>query len=125
MPRILLVEDDAVLTKILTAVLENASYAVDVAGDGLAAIELLETEPIDAVVTDLIMPRMSGRQLCELIRSDSRWCALPLFVVTGASGRDQLAWLDEHAGIELFKKPIRPSQLVERLDHHLRPHASS
>ena len=120
MPRIMIVEDEAVMTAILTSVLESAGYSVQIALDGLEALEALEAEAFDAVTTDLMMPRMSGRELCERVRSDSRWDGLPILVVTGVSDPTQLAWLADHKDIELLEKPLRPSQLLERIDLRMR-----
>jgi len=66
MARVLIVEDDALVRSMLQQMLEREGYDVTVASDGSEAIKVLNHEPVDLMVTDLIMPEMEG---IELIRS--------------------------------------------------------
>ena len=118
MPQILVVEDDPVASLIYSRLLEHTGYSVMVASGGLAAIELLETGEIHAVVTDLLMPMMDGHELCDRIRADERWAELPIFVVTGVAEPEALAWLDDYPNIQLLEKPIKVANLIEALDAH-------
>ena len=61
----------------LTALFGRAGHEVLTAGDGALALDILEREPIDAVVSDVRMPTMDGFQLCRAIRQDPRWKRLP------------------------------------------------
>ena len=78
---VLLVDDDAVVLRLQSAALEDAGgFDVLTAGDGQEALDLLRTTPVDAVVTDLNMPRMDGfRLVAEL---SARYPGLPVFVLT-------------------------------------------
>ncbi len=119
MSQILVVEDDPVAALICSRLLEHTGYSVTVATDGLAAMELLETSEIHAVVTDLLMPRMDGHELCDRLRGDERWAKLPIFVVTGVAEPEALAWIDDHPNIQLLEKPIKVANLIEALDARL------
>ena len=85
MAGILVVEDEADIAMILREILEMAGHHVTLATDGAMALELLESglRP-DIILTDLKMPRMSGRRLVETLRSDPRTAALPAMLITGA-----------------------------------------
>ena len=65
MIRILLAEDDQVMREYLTRALERAGYAVAAVDRGTAAIPLLETEPFDLLLTDIVMPEMDGIELAR------------------------------------------------------------
>ena len=65
MIRILLAEDDQVMREYLTRALERAGYAVAAVDRGTAAIPLLETEPFDLLLTDIVMPEMDGIELAQ------------------------------------------------------------
>lgn len=75
--RILVVDDIAANRKLLRVTLEHAGYAVREAADGFRALEVLEREPIDAVISDILMPNMDGYRLCHELRSSERWRNLP------------------------------------------------
>jgi len=60
MKRILLVDDDEAVRRVMGEVLAQAGYAVEVAGDGATALALFRQKPVDLVITDIIMPGMEG-----------------------------------------------------------------
>jgi two-component system chemotaxis sensor kinase CheA len=81
--RRVMVVDDSVMTRTLErSILESAGYGVVVAGDGAQALELLNEQVVDAIVSDVEMPRMTGLQLTEALRNDERWRHLPIVLVT-------------------------------------------
>ena len=63
--RILLAEDDQVMREYLTRALERAGYAVTAVDRGTAALPLIETEPFDLLLTDVVMPEMDGIELAQ------------------------------------------------------------
>lgn len=80
MVRILVVEDDLNLQKLMAAVLRQDGYEVATAGDGVAALEVIAETHVDLVVCDVMMPAMSGYQLTQTLRS--RNSAVPILMVT-------------------------------------------
>ena len=68
MPKILVVEDDAVIRRMLSRILVKMGHEVAAAGDGVEALRLLDTAPFDVVITDLIMPEMEGLELIRELR---------------------------------------------------------
>jgi two-component system, chemotaxis family, sensor kinase CheA len=81
--RRVLVVDDSVMTRTLErSILEAAGYAVVVAGDGTQALEVLNENPVDVIVSDIEMPRMDGFELTGAVRRDERWRNLPIVLVT-------------------------------------------
>ena len=81
MIRILLAEDDRVMREYLTRALERSGYAVSAVDRGTAAIPLLESEPFDLLLTDIVMPEMDG---IELAQRASELCAdLRVMFITG------------------------------------------
>ena len=68
MPKILVVEDDAVIRRMLSGILVKMGHEVAAAGDGVEALRLLGTAPFDVVITDLIMPEMDGLELIRELR---------------------------------------------------------
>lgn len=85
MPRILLVDDDVELNKIIERLLTMKGHEVQGAGNGREALEIVERQPVDLVITDILMPDMDGFELIAALR---RRPAPPLIIaMSGGSGR--------------------------------------
>ncbi len=111
--RLLLVEDDAPLRQTLQAALQAAGFAVDAVDNGVDAQHLGETEPFDAAVLDLGLPRLDG--LTVLQRWRAQGLRLPVLILTA---RDQ--WHEKVAGIDAgaddyLAKPFHTEELLARL----------
>jgi DNA-binding response OmpR family regulator len=116
MARILLVEDDGITSAILARTIERAGHRVDVASNGAQAIELLASGDVSVLVTDLMMPKMDGQQLCERVRSETRYATLPILLTTGMTDSSRLAWVETYPGVEIISKPICMADLVSRIE---------
>lgn len=81
MRRILLAEDDQVMREYLTRALERSGYAVTAVDRGTAALPLLETEPFDLLLTDIVMPEMDGIELAQ--RAGDIAPAMRVMFITG------------------------------------------
>ena len=114
--RILVIEDDAAISRVLQLELEHERYEVDVARDGLAGLEKALKEP-DLVILDLMIPRMDGLEVCRRIRAKSR---VPIIMLT-AKDRvpDRVAGLDLGAD-DYITKPFSTPELLARVRARLR-----
>src|SRR5947208_16802860 len=81
--RILVVDDSSPHRRMLTAIFGHGGHEVLTASDGEAALAILEREKVDAVVSDVRMPKLDGFQLCRAIRRDARWGRLRLICCSG------------------------------------------
>ena len=116
--RILVVDDSSPHRRLLTALFGRAGHDVVTASDGVAALELLEQGPFDAVVSDVRMPKMDGFQLCRTIRQDSRWGKLPFIFYSSIFIGDpaQNFGRDLGATAYLDAKDIAPAQVATELE---------
>jgi two-component system response regulator RegX3 len=115
--RILLVEDEESLAESIRYTLEQEGFTVAVAVDGRKAIERFRSDHPDLVILDLMLPELSGLDVCRLIRQESN---VPIVMVTA---KDSEA--DKVAGLELgaddyVTKPFSIRELVSRVRAHLR-----
>ena len=85
MKRILIVEDELDIEELLAAYLRDAGYEVALAGDGVEAMRLFQSETFDLVLLDLMLPRMDGFGVCELIRQRSQ---VPILMLTALDGEE-------------------------------------
>jgi CheY-like chemotaxis protein len=115
MKRILIVDDEANVTRVLKLMLERAGHAVRTAPDGEAGLASVLAEPPDAVITDIQMPRMDGRQLVRAIHERLPGRRFPIFVMTSMTAREEREWVSKIARVEFLEKPVSPRQLVGRL----------
>ena len=89
--RVLLVDDDIELATLLKEYLVDEGFEVATAGDGRAALMLIETGKIDIVVLDVMMPRMNGIEFLRELRRDPELCQTVVVVLTtSADERDKL-----------------------------------
>ena len=116
-PKVLVVDDEAQITRVLKTALSTQGYEVRAAGDGVAAIALFAEWHPDVVVTDISMPEMDGVELCRELRATSE---IPIIVL---SVRDQerkkIQALDAGAD-DYVTKPFSIQELLARLRAQLR-----
>ena len=114
--RILVVEDDHAINRVLQLELEHEGYAVETARDGLNGLEKALKEP-DLVILDLMLPKMDGLEVCKRVRRKSR---VPIIMLT-AKDRipDRIAGLDLGAD-DYLTKPFATEELLARVRARLR-----
>ena len=114
--RIVVVEDDAAIARVLQLELQHEGYHVDLAQNGVEGLELALKEP-DLVILDLMLPRMDGMEVCRRIRAKSR---VPIIMLT-AKDRvpDRVAGLDIGAN-DYLTKPFATEELLARVRAQLR-----
>jgi two-component system response regulator RegX3 len=116
-PTVLVVEDEASIVEALQIGLSREGFRVEVAGDGVEAIERFTQVKPDIVLLDVMLPRLSGLDVCRQIRAQS---SVPIIMVTAKSGE-----IDTVVGLEVgaddyVTKPYRIRELVARIRALLR-----
>ena len=114
-PRVLVVEDDAALRKVLELRLGLEGFDVTAAQDGQAGLEALDEDMPDAVICDLMMPRVDGFGFCRIARhrEDSR--DLPIVVLTARQKDIEIERLLELGDITFMNKPFDAQTLTATL----------
>jgi len=116
--RILVVEDDPAVRKVLRRLFETEGYTVEVQGDGQGALESFQASPPAVVVLDLRLPRLSGRDLCKEIKTQAP--TLPIVVLSAASDVSDKVLLLELGADDYVTKPFSPRELLARVRAALR-----
>jgi CheY-like chemotaxis protein len=111
---VLLAEDDRALRRFLEVVLERAGYEVIPASDGLEAMKLVLSTPIDVVVTDAMMPNLSGHEFCRFLRNSPALSHLPVIQLS-ALERKNMNHDGEQADVFLAK-PVSGESLIECIE---------
>jgi two-component system, OmpR family, response regulator MprA len=116
--RVLVVDDEPSVRQALGEALRFSGYDVVLANDGVAAIAALRAAPVDALILDLVMPRIGGLQVCQRLRADGD--RVPILVLTARDAvADRVAGLDAGAD-DYLVKPFALDELLARLRALLR-----
>jgi DNA-binding response OmpR family regulator len=118
MERILIVEDDRAVQKALRRLFEAEGFAVEVSADGKSAVEAFRSAAPAAIVLDLRLPAMSGRDVCREIKQQSP--SLPIIVLSAASDVSDKVLLLELGADDYVTKPFSPRELLARVRAALR-----
>jgi two-component system phosphate regulon response regulator PhoB len=118
--RILVVDDEPDLVELVRVNLAQAGFEVDTAGDGRSALQAIRSRVPDLVVLDLMMPDMSGTEVCRVLRADPNFAGLPIIMLTARADE-----VDRIVGLELgaddyVTKPFSPRELRLRVQAVLR-----
>jgi two-component system, cell cycle sensor histidine kinase and response regulator CckA len=121
MKTILLVEDEDMLRGLIRELLEIKGYTVMEASQGVEALELFKSaaEPVDLILTDVVMPHMSGSELVERLRKDHP--ALKVIFMSGYTGANNAAIHKslEMPGVAFLQKPFRLNALISQVEELL------
>lgn len=106
MQSILLVDDEPMILRVMRLALEKVGYQVNTAIDGKDALEKIVTNPPDILITDIDMPRMTGKELCLQIQETMPDREFPIFVSTSLTALEHREWSRKISNLVFLEKPI-------------------
>jgi DNA-binding response OmpR family regulator len=123
--KILIVEDDKNISKLLRYNLEKDGFECATALTGEEVFDQLDRFPADLIILDVMLPKMDGFEVCRILRQDQRYASIPVIMLT-ARGEE----VDRIVGLELgaddyIVKPFSPRELILRVKARLRRKTSS
>ncbi len=123
--KILIVDDDPVLVKATSAVLESAHYLVVAAYDGEEGLAKVASEKPDLIILDVIMPNKDGFAVCEELKADPRFADIPVIMLTSFAEKRGETSIPVSAGLTLeaedyIDKPVKPDELLFRVGRLLK-----
>jgi signal transduction histidine kinase len=114
--KILIVDDMPDNLRLLRAMLEGENIQMVEASDGAQALAVLEREAVDAIVSDILMPRMDGYRLCQEVRKSKRWRRMPFIFYTATyTSPDDEKLCHDLGGDKYLRKPITRKALLAAL----------
>lgn len=113
--RVLLVDDEPHVRRVIRLALERDGYAVEEAGNGEQALAKMATALPRVLITDLSMPKMDGRTLVETVKLLYTDANLPVLVMTSMTEREERRWVSKMQGVQFFEKPISTRRLLTYL----------
>lgn len=114
----MIVDDSAAIRKILQRVLAQAGVAlgtVHEANDGSQALELLKTNKVSLILSDINMPNMDGIEFLSRLKADAEYKAVPIVMVTTEGSQTRVMQALELGAAGYVRKPFTPEQIKEKL----------
>jgi OmpR family response regulator RpaB len=118
--RVLVIDDDAHIRRVVELKLRQQGYDVIMAMDGEEGLQAIELEQPDAVVTDILMPRLDGEALCNRMNHLKKQSPFLTVVMTNRISPDDRKWVRELQDTELIEKPFSLTRLVSCIDQYFR-----
>jgi putative two-component system response regulator len=119
-PTILIVDDLDLNRHLFKAILKAARYTILEAKRPAQALSVLDSEKVDLVVVDLVMPEMSGPEFCRLLKADRRTQLTPILMITGVQGIDTEVEGLESGADDFLTRPLKPELVRTRIRTMLR-----
>ena len=113
--RILVVDDQRTNAEMVSGLLGNLGYEVDVASNGEEALERVASKAPDLVISDILMPRMDGYELCRRLRASAATALLPVILVTSAEPQTERVKGVEAGADDFLAKPVNWAELFARV----------
>lgn len=120
----LVVEDDASLRKVVRACLEGIGLLVIDVGNGRSAIRQLTEHPPDIVCLDLMLPELSGYEICEIIRASATLNQIPVLVMSGRALPADRAHAEKAGASAYLIKPFTMAELSSKVRYLLKASAT-
>lgn len=116
----LIIEDNDDVLYLLRFLLMRDGFVVHSASTGRAALEYIEgSEPPDIVITDLMLPHVSGFEIITQIRENPRWADVPIIVLSGKVTEADVIQALESGANDYVTKPYNPQELSARIKRHV------
>ncbi len=114
--RILVAEDDKVISRLVAEAVIYAGFQAKCISDGIDALNyILESKP-DAIVLDLVLPRLQGFEICSMVRKSPTVKHTPIVVMSGRVGKDDKLKAFELGADDYVTKPFQVEELVARIE---------
>ena len=117
--KILVVDDDAQISRALTTMLERRKMSVTAINDPFQFWSALDEAKPSLILLDLEMPRISGTELCRVVRNDRRWSEIPVLFLTGHTDPDSVRRVFAAGADDYVGKPFVPAELMMRIESRL------
>jgi len=118
MKRILIVDDEPHVIRVMKLALEKAGYAIEEAGNGQQALEKIRNNPPDLLITDIDMPRMNGRELCVQILEEMPDRKFGIYILTARAEDEHRSWSMAMGNFDFLEKPVSIRRLLGRLEEY-------
>lgn len=118
--RILIADDNQQNCELLEAYLAGEGYLIDFSNDGEATLKQVESEQPDLILLDIMMPRMSGYEVCARLKKADATCDIPIIMVTALNESGDIEKAVNAGADDFLSKPVNKLELTTRVRSLLR-----
>jgi twitching motility two-component system response regulator PilG len=118
-PVVLVVDDSPTVRKIVQLTLQREHIRVVTAGDGLSALATVADEQPDLILLDIMLPRMDGYNICQVVRKNMAYKDMPIIMLSGKDGLFDKMRGKLSGSTEYITKPFDSAELVQTVKRHL------
>jgi two-component system phosphate regulon response regulator PhoB len=118
---VLVADDDTDILELVTFYLRRAGHSVVIAHDGEEALQLVDERRPDAVILDIMMPRMTGYEVTKIMRENEETSDIPVILLSARAGGADMAHGFHLGADDYVRKPFSPAELGARLQAVLAP----
>ena len=119
MPKIMIVDDEPDVVHLVENMLKSYDMEVVAAYDGIGALDLAEQERPALILLDIMMPMMSGYEVCEQLKSNPQTKDIPVVCVSSGHSVESRNRSRQAGAVALIVKPFSPAELVAQINAHL------
>lgn len=116
---ILIVDDAPAILQLLQKMLSMQGYEVRIANSGARALESVKASPPDLILLDIMMPEMSGFDVCERLKADAQTHDIPIIFISALSETKNIVNAFTLGGVDYVTKPFQPKEILARVATHL------
>jgi two-component system response regulator RpaA len=113
--KILIVDDDITMTELLKTLAEMEGHTPTIVNDSTTAMEVAAAVNPDIITLDLMMPKLTGYELCELLHKDPRFADIPIIVVSARDDAESKQRAKNAGARDYITKPFDADQLMQKI----------
>ena len=115
MPKILIIDDDVTITELLKMLVSMEGHTPTVVNDSTKAIEIASAVHPDLITLDLMMPGLTGFDLCELLHQDARFAHIPIIIVSAKDDSESKERVMRAGAKDYITKPFGADELIQKI----------
>lgn len=116
--RVLVIDDEAHIRRVIELKFKNQGYRVTTATNGEEGLDIIQTEQPDVVITDIMMPKMDGKALCEKVNDLKKKRPFLTIVMTCRISPTEQEWIDQLQDTVFVEKPFSLSTILKCVDQY-------
>ena len=116
---ILIVDDTPTNLHLLSRMLAGHGYKVRAVTNGTRALEAVQARPPDLILLDIMMPGMSGYEVCERLKADEKTCDIPIIFISALNATEDIVKAFGAGGVDYITKPFQLAEVLARAETHL------
>lgn len=116
MSKILIIDDDVTITELLKMLVSMEGHTPTVVNDSTKAIEIASSVYPDLITLDLMMPGLTGFELCDLLHQDSRFANTPIIIISAKDDSESRERVMKAGARDYITKPFGADELIHKID---------